>query len=371
MAAGFFHITYKKDRIFGLDLMRAIAIITVLLGHSNLIIKDTAPAFANLPLPNGVELFFVLSGFLIGQIIFTQLTKGHFSSFGDLLRFWRFRWFRTLPNYYLVLVLNLGLAYFGLTKYALSSFSWKFWLFLQNFAWPFYGFYPESWSLAIEEWFYLLFPITLILTLRILRKLSAQWVSLFVIAVFILVPIWLKYNFAAHTTFASADDWSKNMRRVVIYRLDSIMLGVLFAWFSFYYQSFFKRSRWILLIAGILLNVLNRMYNLHFETVFSQTFFLVIQGISMAMLLPFFAHWRKASGFLARFITYISVVSYAMYVVHFSLVLYPMAHFITFGDGAAAWGYYAVFFGATLLLSHVLYMYFEKPMTDLRKRKSI
>ena len=368
MPAGFFHIKYKKNRVFGLDLLRALAILTVLFGHGNLIIKDVAPALASIPLPNGVEIFFVLSGFLIGQIIFKQVGQGQFSSWGDLTRFWRFRWFRTLPNYFLVLVLNIGLAYFELTRYSIGQHSWKFWVFLQNFAWPFYGFYTESWSLAIEEWFYILFPLILMVTLWLAKGSQEKWLSLAVILVFILLPVWLKFQFASSYEFESASDWAKNMRRVVVYRLDSIMFGVIFAWLAHYYQTIFKRYKVHLLILGLLLNVGNRMYNMHFETVFSQATFLVFQGISMAMVLPFFAHWQGAKGWLAKFITYVSVVSYAMYVVHFSLVLYPMARFIDFGADALTWVYFAGFFIATFFLSHLLYKCYEKPMTDLRSK---
>ena len=54
----------------------------------------------------GVEIFFVISGFLIGKIIYRIIQKDDFS-FNDVREFWKRRWFRTLPNYYLVLLINI------------------------------------------------------------------------------------------------------------------------------------------------------------------------------------------------------------------------------------------------------------------------
>jgi peptidoglycan/LPS O-acetylase OafA/YrhL len=365
----FFQITYKQNRVFGLDVFRSIAILTVVLGHGKLIIRDAYPEIASIPLPNGVEIFFVLSGFLIGQIIFKQIGSEQFASLQDLTLFWRFRWFRTLPNYYLVLVLNIVLAYFDLTHYTFGAYSWKFWLFLQNFAWPFFAFYPESWSLAVEEWFYLLFPAALVLVLGLSKKSQAKLLSLLVVLLFIVVPTLLKLQFAIDTDFIDKDDWGKQIRRVVVYRLDSIMMGVLFAWIAFYHERFFRNTRFLLLAVGISINLLNRSFNSEVDSVFSEAFFLSINGLSMAMTLPFFAHWQRVKGRLAQFITYISVISYAMYLVHFSLVLNPMYRFLDFSTRAPVLWYFAAFIGATFFLSHLLYKFFEKPMTDLRKVK--
>lgn len=370
MGKQFWHISYKQNRVFGLDLFRAVAILAVVFGHSKLIIKQVAPQLAALPLPNGVEIFFVLSGFLIGGIIFKQVQSDAFGNWRQLLQFWRFRWFRTLPNYYLVLLLNVLLAYVGFSHYNFDSFSWKFLFFLQNFTQPFFSFYPESWSLAVEEWFYILFPFVLFAAFLAFPSGRKKWVSLAVVVLFIGVPIALKWHLAAEVDFSNKEIWGQQMRRVVVYRLDSIMLGVLFAWVAQFSPHFFKSYRLVLLLLGVAINMLNRIYNAQLNSDFSEAMFLVINGFSMAMLLPFFAHWRVQRGIIARAVTYISVTSYALYLVHFSLVLSPMVHFFTFSDQLWSWVYYFFFWIASLFLAHLLYKYFEKPMTDLRQSAS-
>ena len=100
--------------------------------------------FANVTATLGVEIFFVLSGFLVGGILFEQVMSG--ASWHSLLpTFWVRRWIRTLPSYYLFLGLNI-LIYqrSGLPPLA------PYFAFLQNFVHPIPSFFSDSWSLAIE-----------------------------------------------------------------------------------------------------------------------------------------------------------------------------------------------------------------------------
>ena len=159
-----------ENRVFGLDLMRSLAIIFVVMGHGFMLEKINTN-FPWIKLINGVELFFVLSGFLIGGILLKLFEKNEHFNLKTIGGFWIRRWFRTLPNYYLILLLNIVIVYFGIIKEDFSQFNWKFFFFLQNFTKPFTGFFWESWSLSIEEWFYLLFPIILV-SIYLLLKMS-------------------------------------------------------------------------------------------------------------------------------------------------------------------------------------------------------
>jgi peptidoglycan/LPS O-acetylase OafA/YrhL len=100
-------------RLFGLDLVRALAIILVLLSHSRNLLISFYPGLDFLKAGGffGVELFFVLSGFLIGGILIKDIQAGF--DFGILKNFWKRRWLRTLPNYYLFLIINfLAVSFF-------------------------------------------------------------------------------------------------------------------------------------------------------------------------------------------------------------------------------------------------------------------
>ena len=144
--------------------MRASAITLVLLNHVALFFPACRSFFGIGLLAGylGVELFFVLSGFLIGGILFRTLTNERSTSI--LSNFWLRRWFRTLPNYFLFLLVNVAIALW-LRGGTPSLLPYLF--FFQNVTTHPQPFFVESWSLAVEEWFYILVPVLFLIAMKI------------------------------------------------------------------------------------------------------------------------------------------------------------------------------------------------------------
>ena len=80
-------------------------------------------------------------------------------------------------------------------------------------------FYPVAWSLAIEEWFYVLFAPALFLVARLLGRRDRRLEAMFAVLV-ILVVAALRFSITPH-------DWDLNVRRVTLFRIDSIVWGFL------------------------------------------------------------------------------------------------------------------------------------------------
>jgi peptidoglycan/LPS O-acetylase OafA/YrhL len=95
----------------------------------------------------GVDLFFVLSGWLIGG----QCLRGHLS----IPEFWRRRWLRTLPSYFAVLLTAVAFGWLKISTLPTHL------LFIQNYTQP--RAWGTSWSLCVEEHFYLILPLILVL----------------------------------------------------------------------------------------------------------------------------------------------------------------------------------------------------------------
>ena len=85
-------------------------------------------------------MFFVLSGFLIGGILIRALERDG-ATMATLLHFWIRRWFRTLPNYFLILLL---LSAISCWLYHRSFWTLDYFFFLQNFNKPSPPFFAEA-----------------------------------------------------------------------------------------------------------------------------------------------------------------------------------------------------------------------------------
>jgi peptidoglycan/LPS O-acetylase OafA/YrhL len=156
-------VTDRGTRNLGLDVVRAVAVSMVLITHWGAVISWWIglqwPRIIALSGFFGVELFFALSGFLIGLLLL-ELIERDASAHG----WWRFmmrRWLRTLPLYGLCLA---GLAIFWRPAGNLLAYLAHYGTLTQNLLWsmPDDNWFGVSWSLSVEEWFYLLFSVLLV-----------------------------------------------------------------------------------------------------------------------------------------------------------------------------------------------------------------
>ena len=367
-------------RIFGLDLMRAVAILLVLGSHMLFNFPDVTDTFlvAVLRLGGvmGVELFFVLSGFLIGRILYRIYCAEHFKT-ADLRYFLIRRWFRTLPNYYVILLLNILLVF--TIRDAVPGDVWSYFFFVQNFSSGMGVFFTESWSLPIEEWAYVVAPILLVLLGTVLNKQKAfapSSVFLMTVMVLIITPLLLKigYNYQSNST--TLLEWNKELKAVVLYRLDAIFYGVLAAYLSRKYADLWKRYRVESFVMGALV-----FFGFQFCLVqFSLTIeaapwawnilYLPVASLSFCFLLPFLSTFDKVGAFLRTPITVISKISYAIYLLHYGLII-QMMRWLWPIDGMTVnerLGYTVIYLAIVFVVSYAWYHFFEKPIMDLRDR---
>ena len=352
----------------GLDLLRAVAVLWTMFFHSFLVggLGENWSWLSRFGWM-GVDLFFVLSGFLIGSQVLRPLAKGDVFSFRD---FYIRRAFRILPTFFTVLMLYVLWPDF---REAPSMEPW----------WKFAGFFvnlsidyehniafSHAWSLCVEEHFYLLFPP---LALLMLWRPSAR---MFVISCVGIVGagIALRTNTWLHW---EAIDPSRSWFVEKLYyptwnRLDGLLAGVMLAvWMTYRPESWARvaaRAN-ILLMAGL------ATMGLSFW-LFAERTGLLGNGIgwpvlSLGLALLVFAGAQPNSWIGQRRIpgaAWLAAVSFSLYLVH--KPIYGLVH-RHFGEALAvndllAFASYAI---ASLLGAAVLYYVVERP--GLRTRAKL
>jgi len=216
----------KMQRIYGLDLLRAAAILMVLAAH-----YPKAGGGVLLRLLNfgwaGVDLFFVLSGYLIGR----QVLKSFADTGGISLReFYLARLMRTLPCYYAVLIVYFLIAAAGVAPAPAPA--WKFLSFSQNFGNP--NVFSPSWSLCVEEHFYAIFPLVVLALARTRRKggLIQGAAAILVLEIVLRSALWLVVRPDQKAMAGALSGYMTYFFYPTYCRLDGITLGVVLAAFE-------------------------------------------------------------------------------------------------------------------------------------------
>lgn len=350
-----------SQRFPGLDLLRSIAILLVVLEHGTYFDFGRRPNRYDAQFfLNGVELFFVLSGFLIGRILIRQMQQSNQPA-SQLRNFWVRRWLRTLPLYFAALLANIWLVYAGWMVGNTDTISWRFLLFLQNFRWYFNGFFMESWSLAVEEWFYLLFPIGLLL----LRKIFS-FPKAFLIAAAGILLFSVGYRWHISPLVTNAEQWDMLLRKLVLCRLDALMVGCLLAWGWENHATWLSRYRWPLFVTGLLVYLSVLVIPGFPNSSYFRLAYLSVNAMAIGCMLPLFASLPAIGTWPQSIIGFISKISYSMYLVH-AIVLGLMLHNPMLSTGHY-WLNLLLYGTATIAIASITYRCIEKPVLQYRDK---
>jgi len=343
-----------SPRNAGLDLVRAIAVLMVMVSHwaNNMgyWYGVTAPRQVFSLGAIGVDLFFALSGFLIGRILLTMIDRG--PTWGSLGVFLIRRWLRTLPLYW------IWLAVIAVLWPPAAGYRevWMTALLLQNFAWPMPAdyFFSVSWSLTVEEWFYIGFGVTLLSTAMIFGRRHALWPALLL---FLGVPLALRIFVPAYAS------WSNGLWQTVVYRLDGIAYGILLA-------QLWRRNGWLFrhptfsLALGLCL-IFGDWAGVLLPQRLWPTLTDIIKIVGAVLCLPAAMRLRTIPSWQGWIIARLSAQSYALYLMH-ETILVDLAQGLYFRrviDRPLA-----VIIAVVLpfVLSWLSFSYFEKPLLARR-----
>jgi peptidoglycan/LPS O-acetylase OafA/YrhL len=355
-----------------LDGLRAIAILLVLMTHISQYIPGLSFVHYNMewatPLYNGwigVDLFFVLSGFLVGSTVIKHLNQQSFSLQGFFLS----RFFRIIPAYLavilVIIVLKKILPSHLLTilplfdKQAILTNVFLLTDYLPgNIGIP-------SWSLSIEEHFYLVLPFFLLLV----RKFETR-----VYTTLGLIALALMFRMMTYRVYGIGEATPMDVVFKYIYfpfhdRMDSLAMGVLIALIHQHTKSVPNIYRMIIGSIGLLLvgfvGLCGELKGGFYNTTIQYT--LVCLGFGSVL-------WSVLGGELtertkvqaclsAPIFVPIARISYSVYLTHL-LVLSILSHFIVF----KLW-MFAFILGVCLLAALPLYLLIEYPCHQFARKR--
>ena len=322
-----------QNRLDGLDTLRSFAIIIVLLYHYMVVVsKESTFGYTTQIGWMGVDLFFVLSGFLIGnQILSAIANKEHFS----LKTFYIRRLLRTLPNYYVVL------AMYYIFPVALSGLAtapvWKFLTFTQNFELRPFMTFSHSWSLCIEEQFYLIFPLIFIFLSKSRNFLRLAWLTIIfgmLLGVATRIYAWYRYGESS----MDFRDYYQHIYYSSFTRFDELLPGIAIAVVKNFHPNFFtkilKSSNVVFAVGVFIIGIMFYLFP-HYHSTEVKGYNLLLSTVGYSFLAIGFAlltvsalsHKSLIGKIRIPGAAQIALWSYAIYLIHkpvFQLLIAPL-----------------------------------------------
>lgn len=356
---------HYKPHYPALDGLRGAAIILVVLLHNFRFVDYFHFGWL------GVDLFFVLSGFLITENLLYSLDKPYF-----LRNFYIRRLLRIFPLYYLLLVIclfilpsinkNIDMSYYT------GNQLWL-WAFLQNWLFIFKSPYGDqsllhTWSLAVEEQFYLLWPL-IILLVRKPRNLII--IATLVLALLVTTRMLMWFYKTDHFAYASFYTFT---------RIDGLCIGCIIALFMKINKTWISDNMWILVVLTSLLNF--AFYFLDIQYGNSLPYFAFAGYTTFPLLFGLLAYEAVVGKtriiqllFANSVMKFFGKISYALYLFHWPIyiVFTPLVS-QAFTSNTAMTAKQAVIISSLLVtiiavvLSVLSFRYFESYFFKLKKR---
>ena len=368
-------------RSFGLDCLRGASIVIVLSNHAligfffstgRLRFEGALGAVSAFSVI-AIEWLFVLSGYLIGAMMIRSFESG--GSFWESAKdFWLRRWFRTLPNYYLFVLINIFIVWIGWHN---GVFDYSFLYFSQNLYKEEISphFFGESWSLALDEWFYFLMPI-LLGSLFCVKRMGNKW-RFFGVAIFLIAfPVAARLLHSAPLDFL---EWDAKIRRITLYHLDATGWGVLAAsvnkWCPLWWRSMqrlkagfgvFLMFLGLMLVASFFDGYLVEGVDRKLVSVWCISF----MALGTFLVMPWLTQGFEGFSVVTAMVERLSMYSYSIYLSHFPLI-FVFLHFFPVTADTSASGLFFVMMGwifSVFLVSAFVYHFFEGPAANLRDR---
>lgn len=360
----------SNTRLYGLDHLRALAITLVFVYHyGRLFASPQWLTYIGKFGWTGVDLFFVLSGYLIASQLFKEENRDGSIS---LRKFYLKRLFRILPPYLVVLAVYFLLPLFR-EREALAPL-WKYLTFTQNIGLDlrYQGTFSHAWSLCIEEQFYLMLPLVILAlaALKLFRKAWLLLLCLFLGGFVVRALCWTEL-------VAPYEDniwinWYKWIYYPTYTRLDGLLTGISIAALFQFKPALAKRlQRYgnLLLVTGVLL-----LAAAYFVCARENTFAASVFGFPLVsigygfMVLAALCPSGILHNWSSQVTTRIAMLSYSIYLTHKIVIHLTQQYFSLLNIEKDTSLMFLISIAICIMVGAGMQLLVEKPFQQLRNR---
>jgi len=355
-----------NERLIGLDLLRLLAVVLVLGAHLEPVPGDWAsplrPAVEKWRAGGGlgVDLFFVLSGFLVSGLLLTEYKKrGEIS----ISRFYMRRAWKIYPSFYVLIAFSLLYHWLVAGERVRPKPFLAEAFFLQSYL---QGFWNHTWTLAVEEHFYVLLPLLLLLLAKRGRRAADPFRAL----PYLVLASSVGFLAVRAVNFAVRDEYRLIKHAFATHlRLDSLFFGVAIAYaYHFHHARFcrtFRPWRYALIAAGAatlggLMIWQGAVAAWYVHTLGFTQFYLGAAGVLVGVLMCEIPR-NAVTGLLAAVGSY----SYSIYLWHMAIMRWAVPHL----QETLSWqGRTALYLGGAFVIGIAMAKLVELPTLRLRDR---
>lgn len=362
----------------GLDTLRAAAILMVMVFHEQWSLPE---AFASLGKIGwmGVDLFFVLSGYLIGLQVLRPYLRGESLSIRE---FYRKRVYRILPAY--LVVVGLYFLWPAWRERPAISPLWEFLTFTENL---FVDYsrnqaFSHVWSLCVEEHFYLVLPFLVLWMMRRPSLRKTVMVSVGVVALGIVVRAWGLLHGLRPVEWP--DGFGARYIELIYYptwcRLDGLLVGVLLAATEVFRPQWWRavaRRGHSTMVSGLAMFALacwlfaDRFESLYGVAAWSSYVGFPVVSVAFGLIV---ASSVSDNGVLRRVRVpgagALAMLAYGMYLTHKEIIHLVQRAWPGLAE-SRSWGATALYFVSCLAGAGLLYVFVERPFMRLRDRRKV
>jgi len=352
----------NDKHIIQLDGIRFFAVLMVMIAHWAQW-QWTNPILINIPFVHGVTLFFVLSGFLITRILITNRDKYQSKGLSQsvlIKNFYIRRFFRIFPIYYLLIFLLFAIDY----KNTRELFPWLITYtsnIYQSVHNTYVGDFNHFWSLAVEEQFYMFWPLVILFIKP--NKTYLTIVGTIILAMLVRTHLYFnvgKWMATAYFTLSC---------------MHALGIGALLAYVTIYKNRITDEiSRPIYLYASAVIYIgllaINSYYNIGwYKEIFDELLFSIVAAL--IILRASTNGFTFALKYLLenKFVTYSGKISYGLYVYH--LFIPTLFYFISPRLGISISNKYTAFvafYFLTFLVAHLSWKIIENPINKIKEK---